>query len=92
MPLIPVLVFACILSCFASGTQIVFLGLGRPRVTAYLAAVRFVVLTPALALGAYAAGTMGVAWAIVMTAGVMFVVNGFADPARAGAAAGRSMA
>lgn len=76
VPLIPILVLAGILSCFASGTQIVFLGLGRPRITAYLAAVRFVVLIPSLLAGAFWAGTVGVAWAIVVTAAVMFVANG----------------
>ena len=77
VPLIPVLVLAGILSCFASGTQIVFLGLGQPRVTAYLAAVRFAVFIPALLFGAHADGTMGIAWAIVATATVIFFVNGF---------------
>lgn len=77
VPLIPILVLAGIMSCFASGTQIVFLGLGQPRVTAYLAVIRFVTLIPALVFGAVIAGTNGVAWAIVATGAVMFAINGF---------------
>jgi O-antigen/teichoic acid export membrane protein len=76
-PLIPVLVLGEILSCFASGAQIVFLSLGQPRVTAYLAALRFAILMPALMLGAFMAGTRGVAWALVVAAAVMFFANGF---------------
>lgn len=75
-PLISVLVLGEILSCFASGAQIVFLGLGQPRVTAYLAGMRFAILIPALVLGAYMAGTTGAAWALVVAAAVMFFANG----------------
>ena len=74
-PLIQILAYAGILRSFASGAQFLFIAVGRPQISAKLAALRFVLLIPLVVLGTSIAGAAGAAAAMLATAVVMFTIN-----------------
>jgi lipopolysaccharide exporter len=74
-PLIQILAYAGILRSFASGAQFLFIAVGRPEISAKLAGLRFALLIPLVVLGTSVAGAPGAAWAMLVTAVVMFNVN-----------------
>jgi O-antigen/teichoic acid export membrane protein len=74
-PLIEILALSEVLSSFASGTQFLFVAVGRPAISAKLAALRSLLLVPSVAIGASVGGASGAAWAMVLVAAVMFAIN-----------------
>ena len=74
-PLLQILALSGIVSAMSAGVQPLLLATGRPESATKLSALRVVILLPCLALGASAAGVQGVAWAMVTTAAVMWVVD-----------------
>jgi PST family polysaccharide transporter len=68
----------CVAGCVGSaiaGATVLYDAMGRPDTVAMLAALRFAVVVPLLAVGATVAGVVGAAWAMVATACVTQVFN-----------------
>jgi O-antigen/teichoic acid export membrane protein len=74
-PLIEILALAEVLNSFASGSQFLFVAVGRPAISAKLAGLRSLLLVPSVAIGATVGGASGAAWAMVLVSTVMFAVN-----------------
>jgi len=70
-----VLSISGVLRTFGTSSHLIYLAIGKPRITAVLAAVRVALLVPALILGASQAGTLGAAWAVVVIATLLWVVD-----------------
>lgn len=78
LPVIPLLQILCVAGCISSGLAgagVLYDAMGRPDTTAKLAALRFVVLVPLVAIGALTGGVVGAAWAMVGTTCITQVVN-----------------
>jgi O-antigen/teichoic acid export membrane protein len=75
VPLIRILTCAGIFRASASGAQLLFIAIGKPRLAATLAVVRAVLLIPLVVIGTFWADAAGAAWAILATSGVMCAVN-----------------
>ena len=77
-PVITPLRILCVAGCVGSaiaGATVLYDAMGRPDTVAKLAALRFAVVVPLLAVGATVAGVVGAAWAMVATACVTQVFN-----------------
>ena len=73
--LIQVLAISGVLRTFGTSSHLIYLAIGKPRITAVLSAVRLIVIVPALILGTSQAGTIGAAWAAVVVAMLLWVVD-----------------
>lgn len=73
--LIQVLSVSGVLRTFGTSSHLIYLAIGKPRITAVLAAVRVALLVPALILGASQEGALGAAWAVVVVAALLWVVD-----------------
>ena len=73
--LIQVLSISGVLRTFGTSSHLIYLAIGKPRITAVLAAVRVALLVPALILGASQAATLGAAWAVVVVATLLWVAD-----------------
>ncbi len=75
IPLIQVLSLNGIMRSLGTSGHIVYLAIGKPRITAQLAVLRLALLLPLLIFGAIKAGALGAAWALVATSLVMWVTD-----------------
>lgn len=75
IPLIQILTFYGLLSLTSANGAALYLSLGRPDLIVWRNLPGVVVLIPALVLGAWAYGTHGAAWALVLSAAVTCAVN-----------------
>ncbi len=73
--LIQVLAISGVLRTFGTSSHLIYLTIGKPRITAVLSAVRLTLVVPALIMGASHAGTLGAAWAVVIVATLLWVVD-----------------
>lgn len=60
---------------FFSNSNVVYLAIGRPEITAYLSALRFLVLMPTVLIVIPDNGAMGAAWALVATNSLLMIVD-----------------
>jgi len=70
IPLIQILSLFGLIVVMGGGTRLVYLALNKPYVATLLSAVEVAALVPLTLLGALTVGTIGVAWAMVITATV----------------------
>ena len=75
VPLIQVLALHGILRTLGTGSSVVYLAVGKPRITALLSAMRLVMLMPLLIWLAGDAGALGAAWAMVFTSAVIWAID-----------------
>jgi lipopolysaccharide exporter len=75
VPLLQILVISGIVGMTVSNTAGVLQALGRPELPAALAAARFAILVPLMFWGFSAAGPIGVAWAVAISAVVRLLLN-----------------
>lgn len=75
VPLIQVLALHGVLRTLGTSSNVVYLAVGKPRITAILSAVRLLVLVPLLVYGTSEAGAMGAAWAMVITGALLWSVD-----------------
>jgi len=75
IPLLQVLALHGVLRAFSTSSHVVYLAVGKPRLTAMLTAVRLCVLVPALVVMTMKAGALGAAWATVVAAALMWILD-----------------
>jgi len=73
--LIQVLSVSGVLRTFGTSSHLIYLAIGQPRITAVLSAVRLALIVPALIIGASHAEALGAAWAVVIVAALLWVVD-----------------
>lgn len=75
VPLMQVLALYGVLRAFSTSSHVVYLAVGKPRITAMLSAVRLLVLVPALAWMTLRNGAFGAAWATVFVAALLWALD-----------------
>jgi len=73
--LIQVLSVSGVLRTFGTSSHLIYLAIGQPRITAVLSAVRLTLIVPALIIGASHAEALGAAWATVIVAALLWVID-----------------
>ena len=73
--LVQVLAVSGVLRTFGTSSHLIYLAIGKPRITAVLSGVRLILVVPALILGTSQAGAIGAAWAMVVIAMLLWVVD-----------------
>jgi O-antigen/teichoic acid export membrane protein len=75
VPLIQVLALYGVLRTLGTSSHLVYLALGKPRITAIFSALRLFVLIPLLIWGTRQGGAIGAAWAMVVSAALLWGVD-----------------
>lgn len=75
IPLMQVLALHGVLRAFSTSSHVVYLAVGKPRLTAILTAIRLCLLVPALIVMTMNAGALGAAWATVTVAALMWILD-----------------
>lgn len=73
--LIQVLALHGVLRTLGTSSSVVYLALGKPRITAVLAVLRLLVMLPLLVVMALHYGVIGAAWAMVITSAVLWILD-----------------
>ncbi|MEZ5934206.1 MAG: lipopolysaccharide biosynthesis protein [Alphaproteobacteria bacterium] len=75
VPITQLLVIAGLFALLSSGSQPVFLALGRPELQTYLMALSVVLLLPAIVVGVLAKGVLGAALALVLVRTLVALID-----------------
>lgn len=75
VPILKVLAFTGAVTALTSTNQPVYMAIGRPHITAAVAGMRVLVLVPAMIWAGTGFGTVGVAWAELVTGLLFFPVS-----------------
>jgi lipopolysaccharide exporter len=75
IPLIQVLALYGAVRTLSTSSHVVYLALGRPRITAQLSTLRLAVLAPLLIWGTMRSGALGAAWALVAASLLVWLVD-----------------
>jgi lipopolysaccharide exporter len=75
IPVIQIIAIASILSSINTNSGYVYLVLKKQRITTYITLARLVIFIPLLILLAKAHGTLGAAWAMLLTSCITFPIN-----------------
>ncbi|HKU87907.1 MAG TPA: oligosaccharide flippase family protein, partial [Casimicrobiaceae bacterium] len=75
IPLMQVLALHGVLRAFSTSSHVVYLAVGKPRFTAIITAARLCVLVPALVVMTMKAGALGAAWATVIVAALVWILD-----------------